>query len=408
MFQGRDLQPHDRNVNDPSLDELKKALGTAYASIDPYRSLMIYDCTQGASWCNQSNFGLCPLLGDALGAAQAQTAGKLWFQSISGNDNLGNDAQGWGGSLCGRSLTLLSVANRMDFAATDDNGSNWHNAELRFVYAARQNFTLILEFVLPAMGWAEFQGLASEWVGLSKINVNDAQFTADLTKAIKATRYNQATMVRIRVNRSHTPQDWRLGEWDLTPGTTLTSLDPSPLDQQLKTSLTASGFSALAAATPPDAKSVKLPTPFYPGIKAYSNMAYGMPLPSGVPANPNNLHVRNMIALQQCTGCHTTETGNDFAHINVGNGAAVLSPFLAGIKTDKPTIDDLYFADCTAGIVSCTKVKYTSDGQYVTRRFHDLGRRLLFLSAVISAPNTSPLDARSLGFINAFATDFSH
>ena len=421
LLVGRDLKPHLRGSSSLTLaDLLKPEFSDPYNALDPYRSLLVSDCTSGATWCRQSQFGVCDLLGRVLGAAQTKIVANGWYLYMNDDPTFQLDAKNWGGSLCGAPLQLLAVVNRLDFAESAD-AASWEKAELRFVFAAKKDFTLIVEFVLPELTWTEFQNLAKEWARLSTLELNTAAFAPQLLKVVNAARTESAPKVRLRVNRLHTPQQWRLGEWDFTAGQTFqpnVKLQPSVLDQQLKATVDKDTFLDLAAKTPSDATSVDMPANLLSsGLKQYSPSKYAMPIPVGVSLDdPRNTNLRNMIALQQCTWCHTTESGTNFAHINVGKtpGSAALSPFLIGARKDKPAIENLFYANCGDGTIWCTELDYYPGGdqsqpvQHVTRRFHDLGRRLMFLSAVLAAPPNLHTGDKALELIQAFRSGFTH
>ncbi|MBS1857040.1 MAG: hypothetical protein JST11_16845 [Acidobacteria bacterium] len=417
MFIGRDVVRHDRNVDDPILDGLlSPPFSTTYAGIDPYRSVLISDCTQGASWCRQPSFAICSLLGDAIGTSQASIAGRDWYLSMLDDGAFVHDTQSWGGTPCNASLALLAVVNRMDLARTSD-GSLWSEAELRFVYGAGRDFNLILEFVLPDFDWPTFQSLGKSWAALSNLDPKGADFTAALSRVVSQTRYVSAPKIRLRMNRSTTGQEWQLGQWNFTRDQILkpgVPLAPADLDDQLpKGLISAEQFREVASATPPDAKSVHMPRPFASGLTFYFLPARGMPLPEGVPPDPSS-KIRNMVSLQQCTWCHTAESGTEFVQIGRGDrdGSVVLSHFLTGAAMAKPTIQGVYYADCAT--VACVDVCYRGQDcsqreNKVQRRFHDLGRRLLLLTAVVSARSGGATpSADELARITAFTTDFSH
>jgi hypothetical protein len=147
------------------------------------------------------------------------------------------------------------------------------------------------------------------------------------------------------------------------------------------------------------------------------NQQAGMGSPSGI-CNATGL-TRNVLALQQCTWCHTSETGTSFTHLQnrAPDSPSLPSAFPVGPdQTDgttlHPSLLDLYY--CNAKSVSSANVSYTtytggfsnscmtSSGVNETHRFHDVARRTLFLASLLAEPDNnrgrSPADTFSTPF----------
>jgi hypothetical protein len=152
-----------------------------------------------------------------------------------------------------------------------------------------------------------------------------------------------------------------------------------------------------------------------PAIK-YTQQLFSMPDgPCNQFAGPTFTRTRNILALQQCTGCHTKETGTCFQHITnrPTNGSAQLSKFLTG-NNAQPTIRQLWLADPAA--VDHEKVPYYvevgTSGTHcppttatADRYFHDLGRRALFMAAVLRYNAETP---QAVEVIQGFKANFAH
>jgi hypothetical protein len=127
---------------------------------------------------------------------------------------------------------------------------------------------------------------------------------------------------------------------------------------------------------------------------------------------------RDIVSLEQCNQCHAAETGTGFNHIKNRNAGenAVLSSFLRGNGTLKPSLGELYFADIK--VIPPVTVAYQTyggecktlmDAPPVTRQFHDLARRALFLAALLA--DTTPGDnAMSAAgeLVTRFTTSAAH
>ncbi len=104
--------------------------------------------------------------------------------------------------------------------------------------------------------------------------------------------------------------------------------------------------------------------------------------------------VRNILALQQCTSCHTVETQTDFMHVRnrLTTASSALSAFLVGpANNSRPLLEDLYYAQNTVLAVDQCYIGYPGNSACTTgyrrpvhQSFHDLARRTLFLAAILN------------------------
>jgi hypothetical protein len=291
------------------------------------------------------------------------------------------------------------------------------------------NATLILEFVLPPFDWEKFYQLANTWKNLS---TPGGDYAANLRDAINASLLDQACMVRLRLNRE-TVKGWVLEQWILSPHPPKPQYRPIPafypvdLDDQVHDGYVTSKpgtsqhdkYVALWSRIESVSKPKTYPIPadlLQPSIKiVLSSEEYiGMPTPVGL-CNANQA-VRNLVSLQQCSYCHTSESGTRFVHIvNRGPGkSSILSTFLTG-GADSAALGDLYFGKNTAVVnVNYTTYIKRSAGdklcmveapnQTQLRMFNDIARRKLFLAAVAKYSVESSV---ALTYIQKFSTNFT-
>jgi hypothetical protein len=390
---------------------LESRIGNVYNTIDPARSILIYDCMVSTpSWCDQPQFEF-----PAMMTIAAKMAGKA-------ADQLFNDF--WDNARCkdkqlppigpqGTGLQLLAIANRMDMAAL--NSGMWSGAEMHFVYgpkppmgAKAPPLTVIVEFQLEPFSRTDFQSLAKDWIKLQ--SSTSTHYAIDLTDRIRASRVpvcaagcvpnvSKIAHINIRLNNND-GGDWHFTQFRLESGTS--AFVVAPLDNQLKPSIDTASNEYLQIWNAAQASLTQGRSSFEVGSRFAADLADGsLPYPTtndakGAPstlANPRE-DVRNLLALQECTGCHTVETlpasasdGFKFNHIpnRLANETTKPSEFLIGPAGKiRPDLVDLYAPK--PGIVSTVSISYAvaAAGQTktITRYFHDVARRSLFLAAV--------------------------
>jgi hypothetical protein len=251
------------------------------------------------------------------------------------------------------------------------------------------------------------------------------EFLTGLQAALTESGIEQATEVRMRTNRSIAATKWEMSQYEFLPQK---GFAPATLTDQIgRKYITAPPGSAYYE------KYINLWKPFTPSSTVESlrvgsamfdlpNKIYtqqSLSMPDGACnqfSGPEFARTRNILALQQCTLCHTQETGTNFAHIQnrLPNGSSQLSKFLVG-NNAHPTIRQLWFADpaAVAHVTVPYEVEEGTTGKPcpptpatpVDRYFHDLGRRALFLAAVLSYQDQSP---DHVNFIKMLKANFSH
>lgn len=435
LFNGREVAPHQHlaNGNDPSelVQLLESQLAATYRDIRADRSLLLSDCGAGSRWCGNPAFSFSSIfsIAAAAGGYQPQPAAQQWYASAAGEPtgSFVTEVAPWKGwPLDGAPFQLLAIVNRIDLATwqgdrPDHPIPQWTGAEVRFVYGRiprgtdENIFTLILEFSLPPRGWAEFQKLAGSWQRLS--TVTDDQVLPALNDALRESGYQDSPLVRLRVNRSVAGAKWEFFQWEFAPQ--LRPLAATPLTDQIDLSfLNAQPGSNLYDRyiqlwkPPAPPSGVPIDTGFLaPSGAAYTTGSKGLAMPrnlcsAGGPA-------RNILGLQQCTLCHSAESGTTFTHISNRDphGSSSLSGFLVGSSAHNrklvPGLRGLYYQDpdgafeVAVNYLKCDQQTVAS----TTRHFSDLARRGLFLSAVI---NQATPGAAALQQIRTFATDYSH
>jgi hypothetical protein len=393
LFDGPNVLGHpDKGLHDAEMAKLNKALQPAFDQIDPYSSLLII-CDIQAGLCTNYPFSteLQAFLTDAV-----------------------NAESGWRKAMA-YTAQMIPMAVDMRFDLAGWNGSAWSGAELRFLYSVDQvQDTVILEFVLQDMSWPVFQGLANQWGSLSK---SSATYAADLANAVTAANVAGAQKLRIRTNRFLSFQKWELAEWDfLIKNQTFdgsTALCPGALEDQLASDPGIDAFSSVAQQLGAGVL-VTMPGSLASGFKKNQPTGYSMGMPENVPFNnPANQAARNLLALRQCTWCHTRETGTNFRHVSRDptSGSITLSDYLtSGLDSSshrrkRPTIEGLYEASIDSVAPLQVPFQWGTTPETSTRSFSDLARRRGFLSALI---NSTPMDTSSLQAILAFQQDFAH
>lgn len=423
----RSLVP-DRPRNQAIIDVLTNGpktspIARAYYQINPAKSILIYDCdTEADHWCAQPELSFPNMLHAAGRAAKLKSAAldamvKSWHVE-AGNLGVGvtDDTH----------FHLVAITNRMDMAA--QSSELWTGAEVHFAYglvenAKMQNFFVILEFRLAPAGKAgftsgEFRNLAASWNGLSKI-ADPVQYAIELKKTLSAGGIPLADgaaagveSLRLRINReAGGPWQFFQLEFFTRGGTTF---KPTALDELLKETdlFPDKQFFDLAQKQRSDVKPFK----FYNEIRtdytvSYNKTTLGMGTPQGV-CGSDYEKARKLIAIQQCTGCHTAETNTKFTHLfDVDSGKPVPSGFLIGQNRNSatnihPSLVDLYYPNDS--VVWKVDVKYASftgsgcttrtddkDLPVSTSRFHDVARRTLFLATLLATDDKGIGDALS-------------
>jgi hypothetical protein len=441
LYSGREvIGPTHQDRNPKILEGLvDSTIGQTFARINPQRSLLLSDCGKASPWCGSPDFSFARILGMAsrgLRLPDPATVAHSWFLSASQEARFSNALEPWHGALDKSPFQLLAIVNRMDLAHWCKERHQWVDAELRFVYGKKQKapsedptkLTLIVEFVLPGLGWREFRQLGINWFQLGR--APNPVFLRALAAVLQASHCQRPAKVRIRTNLEE-GGPWSFSEWDLLPGMPIRGDQPlarANLDDQIS-----ENFIAAQPATEEYDRYLTLwrrditgqPGPqhiYIDGVflhrdpTPYPDLNYPiLPTPPKFCASEAN---RNALALERCSGCHAVETGTGFTHIaNRAEGqSSVLSGFLVGQKENGQP-QDITLADIYLGrkvlTVSFKYPTYTlsndgwcdhPDQKTTTRHFYDLGRRRLFLAAVLIWPEPSEA-ARKM--IEGFRTNYS-
>src|SRR5579884_814270 len=395
IFDNRALKCHEVPASGPDQAVVQALdgsdIGKAYYKIRPDRSVLMYDCSR--PWCSQREFNIQSAFTEAAVVANSdhpdpKGVAVSWYKAASDpkvDPALTTSIPTFTSSQDAK-FHLLAIANRMDLAEWD--GSMWNGAEIHFVYGFDQpvNLTLIFEFQLPPLSRPSFQSLAKTWSGLS--TVSDADYPAKLLDAIRCSGLSlggktasRCAYVRVRMNDRLGAGLWKLSQVDLHRGNA--GFSPADLDDQISDDVMKSpaDYGSLwtdattklnyLAMKRPDDLIYSVPNKWvaHGGI-GYSFDSQGMPTPPGI-CNPN-ANFRNVLAIQQCKWCHTTESNTCFTHIpNVAPTCAdqesqgkVPSQFLIGPGTAgqnlRPALGDLYYGN--ESVVWSVAIKYNVYG----------------------------------------------
>lgn len=436
LFTGREVSPPHSDAS--VLGQLKLSpVNREYQGIHPERALLISNCQVASQWCKKLDVVQFAKTLRVMAAIpknpSADTMIGKWVADFAKEDGVGPyiGAQHDVPHVL-NSFQLLAVVNRMDVACFADRAARakscdspgipgkWTEAELRFVYGLRPsdaNFephmTIILEFVLPSFDVPCFRGLAQRWKDLPA--VTDGSFPDKLSNLLEATHYRESVSGRIRLNYD-IQRSWRFLEWDF-PDLKNAPGDPNPkLEDQVNSDYMSPDNKAYLALWTNNVQAAQerilIPESLLGGDGTYQ---------SDILRPPDSGHAypitRNVLALQQCRYCHTDESNTLFVHIQnrQPNDNSQLSGFLLGTQKyasvipQLPTIEQLYAQPEPKPILT---VKIPCDVYQgpgctsgpITRRYHDLARRGLFLATVLASDNPR-VHSNLLKLVNTFATD---
>ena len=290
-------------------------------------------------------------------------------------------------------LRLLTIVNRIDVRDL----AKGHAGEGRFVFGvldAQGNpmqFTVILEYHLPATTQADVLGWANEWHALGNLPFPSEQYNAALQAL--TTRFsgrnaapglvNGSALSQLRTNEIALSSPWELREFTLSPTTGF--LQESPI--QLTPDLGFDGTPTLAAFINANESAIiaeqhTVPATFqgspFLGGAVHNNLnAWSAP---GI----NNNEARHHFSLNTCNGCHSaSETGTFFLQVNprFPGSEAQLSGFLTGITVSDPVT-------------------------FEPRSFNDLARRKADLTQLVCAPASPPSAKAAAGTTSASRAQF--
>ena len=442
LFPARHLRPAQAPAAAAGIRQEAPAnlkLVSEYNSIQPERSLLLFDCARSGTWCADPAYAFNSIFGLATGDT-SPAAATAWYNSamFRGVNEFETTLGSWKGAPLDQApFQLLAIVNRMDLAQWK--GNSWTGAEVRFVYGAlplngSQNapgFTLIFEFVLPPVaGWKSFRDLGREWQKISTAN-GDAAVAARLKIALEKSGYKVFSDFRLRANHEVAGSAWRMWQWDLKRGVKAV---PGVLTDQIRSEYSNGMVDSpawqsvwhRAAETIGFARHIEIAEGFQQELSKVSPVEYGpndkgMPVPPSLCGSGSDVSaIRDVLSLQQCTFCHRGETGTRFTHISNRNTGedATLSAFLGGGskagggKVLRPDLQALLSGDpvvIPAVTVTLPDSCHTGKKPERQRQFHDLARRTLFLAALLASPqpgNPAFEEARQL--VDSFTTSMPH
>jgi hypothetical protein len=409
----RTLKVHTSAAQAGALDG--STIGKSYNALDPARSVLISDHTKFSGRDYLGFQSVFTLAAKAVSYDHPDPDGlyQAWYKGITAQwmDPRLSQMLPYQ-PLASNQFQLLAVANRMDMASW--NGTYWNGAEIHFVYgpvpgpgAAVTELTLILEFELApdrTRGFTrpEFQKIAVNWASLSKPQPSYPDALKDALRAsglpFQAGDQCWIKRVHLRTNRKMNSAQWRLTQSLLDPATGST-FSAAALDDEIKKPIANADLLYLwkladgALQASPGQYSV--PGKYLEGAaRTYTQTEDILGMPAGLCGDSRT--TRNVLGLQECTGCHKNEAKTPFTHIanRRPDRDAVLSGFLVGKSGNlRPILDDLYIgADSVVWPVEVEYQYYTGTGASCTTqatagpvvKFHDVARRTIFLAAAMN------------------------
>ena len=243
-------------------------------------------------------------------------------------------------------MRLLAIVNRMDLR----NLPAGNAGEGRFVFGVTGSsgqplqFTVILEYKLPATTLDEARAWAQLWHALGALTPGSADYNAALQKVTDRfsrrgaapSRPNGSAIGQVRTNEIAIGSPWELREFRLNGSGQLVqaTVAQSPNPSLRTAARTARWINANESAILAGRHAV--PQTFddlpFRGGRAITDFATWAP--SGV----TNPEARHLFAVNTCDGCHGGETSTSFLHVlpRARGQVAGLSGFLTGITVDDP------------------------------------------------------------------------
>lgn len=271
-------------------------------------------------------------------------------------------------------LRLLAIVNRLDLRDL----SAGRAGEGRFVFGVVDpsgfptQFTVILEYNLPASTEQDVLDWANAWHALGSLPFPSEQYNAALQeittrftgRGADPSRPNGSALSQLRTNEialTDPSQPWELREFTLSPTTGFLA----PATVKLNPDLAFNGTQALADFVNANEASILQEKHTVPDTLGGSPFLAGSSLNDlnvawAAPGISNN-EARHRFSVNTCNGCHgLVETGTFFLHVNprVQGQEAQLSPFMTGFTMPDPISGE-------------------------PRTFNDLGRRRADLNAIV-------------------------
>jgi hypothetical protein len=259
-------------------------------------------------------------------------------------------------------LRLLAIVNRMDLRSLTRGDAG----EGRFVYGVLNpdgtpsQFTIILEYRLPAKTAADTRIWARDWHALRTQTLGSAAYNTALqaitdrftTRGAFPARANGSAIGQVRTNERAMSGVWELRQFELGLNGTASTLIPSPVAMTPAETfknlegIVGNFINENAAAIQAFTHTVPL-APKINGVQL-SFFQGGSSLVGNTPWNGEDIQaptslLRHIFALNTCNGCHSSETGTTFLHISprAAGTESVLSGFLKSINNVRDPVDNV-------------------------------------------------------------------
>jgi hypothetical protein len=292
-------------------------------------------------------------------------------------------------------LRLLAVVFRPDLAhfqcgGDSSEGSQACDAEIRFDYGLidqsgkSQSLNAIFEFVLAPKSKSDFQKMAADWQSMKSISAADLPATLDqkLNTYLFATGAISSARVRISAEEG-SAKPWDIYEYHFqNRGIERTNLD-GEIGSKWYGGHCALSQPASQFAAGFDLNADRIAIPQALAVDASEFIApFRIELGQPTAGSTIDPQVRFRLALNTCSGCHSTESGmaQPFSQIRNRDSGQVstLSPFLTGSDTGgDPTMGYHTVSLTFNGLHDC-------QSPAETHSFNDLLRRELYLDKMLS------------------------
>ncbi len=252
---------------------------------------------------------------------------------------------------------LLAIVNRFDLRKLSSGNAGegrfvFGVLDTRFTPARQTQFTVILEYKLPAATSADVRTWARNWHVLRDLVPGTAEYNDRLQaltdrfagKNAAPTRPNGSSLGQLRTNEIALSAPWELREFNLSPTTGL--LREVTVAQTPDSSLNpARGGSGTALRDYVNAKAEEIIAGTYvvPRNRNSAPFRGGSSLNNidfwdARPGQITNARARHKFSLNTCNGCHGRETNTSFLQIRPREAGqvATLAGFLTGIDVRDP------------------------------------------------------------------------
>jgi hypothetical protein len=241
---------------------------------------------------------------------------------------------------------LLAIVNRMDLR----NLASGSAGEGRFIFGVLDGsgnatqFTVILEYNLPASTQGDVDKWAADWHALGALTPGSAAYNQALQNltdrfagpGVAPARINGSAISQVRTNELAIGSPWQLREFRLGPTGQLvpSTTAQTPADSFNGTATLANFINQNQSALLAGTHSVPLSFQSAPFRGPASNVGVSFFNAPGITSN----EARFAFSVNTCNGCHKSETDTQFLHVSPrapGTEAAV-SGFLTGKSVSDP------------------------------------------------------------------------